>query len=192
MLDFPALGSKDKTINDLCDGLTTTDLAAAANEMIDTVLDLIADCRDEDVVFVPDDPEANDTFAAEGVDVNLAWTLGHVIVHLNASSEESAFLAAEMARGVERSGRSRYEVPWQEVTTIAQCRDLLEASRRMLLATLDVWPAEPNYEITRPGTYVNGTIDARGRFVLGLGHAFSHLGQIREIARQAAAAIIAA
>jgi hypothetical protein len=192
MLDFPALGSKEKTINDLCDNLTPADLAAEAHEMIDTVLDLIADCRDEDVIFVPDDPKANDTYAADDSDVNLAWTLGHVIVHLNASSEESAFLAAEMARGVARSGRSRYEIPWQEVTSITQCRDLLEASRRMLLATLDTWPNPPHYEITSSVSYVTGTIDARGRFVLGLGHAFSHLGQIKEIVRQARAARAAA
>jgi hypothetical protein len=42
----------------------------------------------------------------------LPWTLGHVIVHITASAEESAFLAAELARGVHRrTGRSRFEVP---------------------------------------------------------------------------------
>lgn len=48
-------------------------------------------------------------------DVHLAWNLGHVIVHTMASAEESAALAAELARGVEYHGRSRYEVPWETV-----------------------------------------------------------------------------
>ena len=71
------------------------------------------------VTFQPVDPVANDTFAADPADVKLAWTLGHVIVHATASSEESAFLAAEMARGVANHGRSRSETAWETVTTIS-------------------------------------------------------------------------
>ena len=50
---------------------------------------------------------------------------------------------ADLARGVAFHGRSRSEVPWETVTTIAQCRARLEESRRMRLASLDMWPDQP-------------------------------------------------
>ena len=110
------------------------------------MLGLIAECVDADVVLVPDDPEADDPWAATPEETNMSWTLGHVIVHTTASSEESAALAAEMARGVALHGRSRYEVPWQEMRTIEGCRQRLEESRRMRLASLEMWPDDPHLE----------------------------------------------
>ena len=109
MLDFDAVREGRTTLDELVADLTADDLRALTDEMIDTMLALIADCVDADVTFVPEDPDANDKFAASAEDVNIAWTLGHVIVHVTASSEESAALAAELARGVEFHGRSRYE-----------------------------------------------------------------------------------
>ncbi len=184
MLDFTPVRNKEFTIDQLCAGLGVDDLRRLTNEMVDAMLDLIAGCTDQDVVFVPDDPEAEDTYAENPDEMALAWTLGHVIVHTTASSEESAFLAAELARGVPfREGRSRYEVPWRTVTTIEQCRRRLEESRRMRLASLDLWPDPPHLDnlfTTRSGAY-NATV----RFVFGLAHDDSHLGQIAEIVRQA-------
>ena len=106
----------------------------------------------------------------------MAWTLAHVIVHLTASAEEKAFLAAEMARGVRLHGRSRYEVPWQTVMTIAQCRQRLAECRRMCLASLDMWPDDPcllNKKMPWPGY---PRVDARGYFILGLSHAAGPFG----------------
>ena len=188
MLDFAALKAKTIKIQALVAPLTKSDLADLTNEMIDRMLALIADCDDADVVFVPQDPQADDTFAASSADARLAWTLGHVIVHVTASSEESAALAAELARGVEMHGRSRYEVPWQEVTTIAQCRARLEESRRMRLASLEMWPNPPHLENTYILSPSTGAIDARARFVLGLRHDWDHLHQIDDIVQQAKAA----
>jgi hypothetical protein len=106
-------------------------------------------------------------------------------VHITASAEEAAALAAELARGVEYHGRSRYEVPWEEMRTIGGCRQRLEESRRMRLGSLAMWPEEAHleneYEAWSDGPMVN----AMGRFVLGLMHDESHLGQIEEIVRQA-------
>ncbi len=62
----------------------------------------------------------------DAAEVGLAWTLGHVIVHLTASAEEAAFLGAELARGVEPHGRSRYEVPWRTLVTIEGARARLQ------------------------------------------------------------------
>ncbi|MGH7763082.1 MAG: hypothetical protein ACREOM_01530 [Candidatus Dormibacteraceae bacterium] len=52
--------------------------------MCDLQLGSIDDAIDEDVVMVPDDPEADDTFAVRPEDVGLVWTLGHVVVHRTA------------------------------------------------------------------------------------------------------------
>jgi hypothetical protein len=184
MLDFTPVRNKELSMSRLVAGLTPDDLQRLTNEMVDTMLDLIQDCVDADVTFVPEDPEAYDPYAADETDVHLAWTLGHVIVHTTASAEESAALAAELARGVEFHGRSRSEVPWQTVTTIAQCRQRLEESRRMLLASLDMWPDRPDLDNTCE-SFGGEPINAIARFVWGLKHADDHLGQIAKIVRQA-------
>lgn len=188
MLDFAALARKEKTMAELVEGLDAADLAALTNEMVDTVLELIAGCTDDAVTFTPVDPEADDPYAGSAAEVEMPWTLGHVIVHATASSEESAVLAAELARGVAYHGRSRYETPWEGVTTVAQCRARLEESRRMRLASLQMWPAAPHLQnryIPWPGA---PEVNCVGRFVLGLWHEYGHLEQIEECLRQAQAA----
>lgn len=188
MLDFSRLRTREATLDDLMSGLTVSDLHDLTNEMIDYQLALIADCTDDDVTFVPEDPAAEDKYATDESETALAWTLGHVIVHVTASSEEKAFLAAEQARGIDREGRSRYETPWQTVTTIAQLRQRLEESRRMRLATLDVWPDEPDLDLTIIYRWLRGSMNAVARFAMGLFHDDDHLEQIAEIVRQAQAA----
>lgn len=190
MLNFNAVREKNMTMADLVKDLTVADLRALTNEMIDTHLDIIKDATDADVVFVPVDPSANDTFASSAQDVNIAWTLGHVVVHATASSEEGAALALNYARGLDIPGRSRYETPWESVTTIAQVRHRLEESRRMRLAMLDAWPDAPHYEVTFNVSWAPhyGTLNAIGRFVMGLSHEESHLDQLRDCVRQAKAA----
>lgn len=183
MLDSTLLREQDVTLAELAAGLTPYDLRVLTNEMIDRQLALIADCDDAAVVFVPVDPAADDRYAATEAERNLSWTLGHVIAHVTATSEEAAFVAAEMARGVLREGRSRYETPWPAVTTIAQCRARLEESRRMRLAMLDVWPDEPHLDLILAHRYA-GEHNAVGRFLRGLLHDTDHLGQIEEIVRQ--------
>lgn len=185
MIDFTPHRKREKTLGELVADYTVDDLRDLTNAMIDRQLALIADCTDEDVVFVPEDPAAEDKYAASEADANIAWTLGHVIVHVTASSEEKAFLAAEQARGVDREGRSRYETPWETVTTIAQVRARLEESRRMRLASLDIWPDEPNLDLTITYRYLRGPMNAIARYCMGLLHDDDHLEQIAEIVRQA-------
>lgn len=189
MLDFTPVRQKQITLADLAKNLSRDDLRALTQEMVAAQFDLIEDCTDADVVFVPLDPNANDAFATQPAEVALAWTLAHVIVHTTASSEESAALAAELARGVpHRGGRSRAEAPWRTVTTIAQCRRRLQESLRMRLASLEMWLDQPDLEnsyVIREGA---PPYNAPTRFVSGLMHDDSHLGQIAEIVRQAKAA----
>jgi len=188
MLDFTSVREKKTTLNELAAPLSIADLRIPTNEMIDTMLELIVHCSDADVVFQPVDPEADDKYAVNPEEATIAWTLAHVINHATASSEESAFLAAEMTRGVEHHGRSRYEIPWQNVTTLAQCRQRLEESRRMRLASLDLWPDEPHLNLCYEPWQGANPVNAKGRFVMGLRHDGLHLGQIAEIVRQAQAA----
>lgn len=189
MLDFASVRSKQQTLAELCRGLTADDLRRLTNGMIDHQLALIAGSTDSDVVFEPQDPGAMDDAAATDAEVNMPWTLGHVIVHVTASSEEAAFLAAEMARGVEyQPRRSRAEVHWTTIRTLSQCRGRLEESRRMRLASLDLWPAPPHLDNTYVSPQSGLTVDPVMRFVFGLRHDDAHLEQIAEIVRQARAA----
>jgi len=183
LLDFTLVKNGTTTLSDMARDLTKTDLRNLTNEMIDTMLSIIADATDEDVVFVPQDPDADDPFGITE-EKNLVWTLGHVAVHTTASSEESAALALTLARGLTPEGRSRYEVPWRSVKTIDQVRDRFEESRRMRLAMLDAWPDEPHLEVVYSVSPRFGPFNATARFLMGLYHDDDHLGQLREIMRQ--------
>lgn len=182
MLDFTAVRAGQQTMRELSDPLIRADLRRLTNEMIDTMLGILAECEDVDVTFEPHDPDAP---AAEDDTRPRGWTLGHIITHTTASAEEAAFLAAEQARGVEFHGRSRYEAPWEGITTVAECRARLEESRRMRLASLDVWPDAPHLHVTREIVPSWGPLDAKAYFLLGLLHDSIHLGQLAETARQA-------
>jgi len=185
MLDFQALRDGNTGIDALIAGLTREDLRDLTSEMIDAVLELIRDCVDGDVIFQPLDPEADDPYAATPAELDMPWTLGHVIVHITASAEESAAIATELARGVDYHGRSRYEVPWQEMRTIEGCRLRLHESLRMRLGSLEMWPDQPHLETAYQAWKDGPLVNAAGRFVLGLMHADSHLDQIEDIVRQA-------
>ena len=184
LLDFTLVKNRTITFSDMARDLTVTDLRNLTNEMIDTMLTIITDATDEDVVIVPLDPKADDPFGVPE-ERNLVWTLGHVAVHTTASSEESAALALTLARGLIPEGRSRYEVPWRTVQTIDQVHHRFEESRRMRLSMLDAWPDEPHLEVTYAPSPRFGSYDAISRFLMGLYHDDDHLGQLREIMSQA-------
>lgn len=177
-----------KSVQEIGDALSVQDLKDLTNASIDEMLASIEGCTDHDVTFVPHDPDAHDSAAADPADEGLAWTLGHVIVHATASGEEYGFTGTQLARGVPFMDRPRYEVPWQEMRTIDQCRHRLEESRRMRLAMLDVWPGEPHLDVTYSPSPRMGEINAKAAFLRGLMHDASHQDQIREIVRQAKAA----
>ena len=183
MLDFTLVKNRTMTFSDMARDLTPADLRNLTNEMIDTMLSIVADATDEDVVFIPQDPNDDDPYGIPE-ERDLVWTLGHVAVHTTASAEESAALALTLARGLIPEGRSRYEVPWRTVQTIAQVRQRFEESRRMRLAMLDAWPDEPHLEVTYSISPRFGPFNATARFLMGLYHDDDHLGQLKEIMRQ--------
>jgi len=186
MLDFQPVRDRKISLQDLVKDLGRDDLRRELHAMYDAVERLLAGCTDANVTFEPVDEKADDPYSIKGEET-MTWTLGHVILHLTASMEESASLAAELARGVEFHGRSRYEVPWREVTTIAQCGARMAESRRMCLASLEMWPEPPHFENTYVPAAGARAHTCISRFASGLKHASDHLGQIAEIARQAKA-----
>ncbi|MGH2718082.1 MAG: DinB family protein [Actinomycetota bacterium] len=186
-IDFAAVRARASTLAMQVAELTVADLVAETEQSIGTIEGIIQDATDADVVFVPEDPEAVDMAAAADDDRNLAWTLGHLIVHVTASAEESAALASELARGVAFHGRSRWEVPWQAIKTIHECRERLAESRRIRLASLQMWPDAPPSNVD-PEPSVPSWETARERFARGLAHEVGHVEQIRDVFGQAKAA----
>jgi hypothetical protein len=172
------------TTRDATYTLRLDELRALTSEGIDLALKLIGACIDEDIIFIPNDPHAHDDAAGES-EASIAWTLGHIIAHMTASAEEHTTIAAELARGVEYHGRSRYEVSWRAITTVAQCRARLEESQRMGLASLSSWPDEPhldNIHLAWEDGPLYGPIQ---HVLLGLRHDAAHLEQIRDVVQQA-------
>jgi len=185
-LDFSRVRARDVKLADLVADLSVDDLARATDSSIAQIEEILATLTDADVVFVPDDPAADDPAAADPADRDLAWNLGHLVAHVTASAEESAALAQELARGVPFHGRSRWEVPWKILTTSDQCRQRLAESRRIRLASLQMWPASPPSEVD-PDPATPTWQQARERFARGLSHEDAHVDQIRNVLKQAQA-----
>lgn len=76
MLDFQSVRDGKTTFEELVKDLAKEDLRDLTNEMVDTMLGLIADAGDEDVVFTPRDAGADDPYAANDAERNISWTLG--------------------------------------------------------------------------------------------------------------------
>jgi DinB superfamily len=188
MLNFDAFRNKQISLAELVAPLGLNDLRDLTHEMVGQMEALLENGRETDVAFQPVDPAAHDRFATQPDDLTLPWTLGHIIAHTTATSEESAAVAAELARGVPFHGRSRFEVPWQTLTTLSACRQRLAESRRMRLASLEMWPTAPHLDNLAEIIPSWPPLNAPGRFVLGLMHDDSHLAQMGEVLRQAEAA----
>lgn len=168
-----------------------SELQSLSDESVDYLLGLLEDLSDSDIVFDPEDPNADDPFAVEGEE-EIGWNFGHLIAHVTASSEEGAALSSLLARGIPASERPRYETPWRDITTVAQVRQRLEESRRMRNAYLHTWPDAPLLDIVRDVserfTARFGEMNAPAAFLFGLSHEVGHYEQIEEVKRQALAA----
>ena len=188
MLDFTPVRHKTVTMQEFATALSRDQLRQFTDESVARMVALLDACTDADVTFIPDDPDARDDAAADPNNRALAWTLGHNVVHATASGEEYAAVATEFARGVPFHGRPRYETPWQQVTTVAQCRQRLRESRRIRLASLDMWPDDPHLDVGTVYWDGSGWVNAVGMFVWGLAHDDDHERQMQKIVRQAHAA----
>lgn len=193
MIDFSPMRDGDLSFIDYAaqENIGPADLQALSDESIEYLLGLIDGLSDSDIVFEPEDSEADDPFAVEGEET-IGWNFGHLIAHVTASSEEGAALSSLLARGVPASERPRYETPWRDITTVAQVRQRLEESRRMRNAYLQTWPDAPLLDVLRVVserfTARFGDMNAPAAFLFALSHEVGHYGQIKEVRRQALAA----
>lgn len=187
-IDFTQVTSKEMKLSDLAGQLNAADLRTASNESVDRILGLLDGLTDADVVFEPTDPEAKDDAAVEGEET-IAWSFAHLIAHVTSSSEEGAAFSSMLARGFPAAERPRHETPWRDITTIEQCKQRLEESRRMRLAYLDTWPDEPHLDVVRQGMSerfeaFTGQLNAIGAFLLGLWHEIGHYAQMEDVRGQ--------
>lgn len=178
--DIQTVMQANMTIGDYAAEFGQADLPGLVNGLYDEIETILNGASDQDVKFVPEDPEANDP-PGEG------WTLGHVIVHVTAGVEEAAALSSALARGVEVDWRSRYETPWESIKSASQLQQRLAESRRMVLAFLNTWPDEPHVDMTYTPVERFGSMNAVGRMLFGMMHGQGHLAQLRRIREQAAA-----
>ena len=197
MIDFAPMRDGDVTYLEYAaqENISADDLRRLSDESVDFLLGLLDGLADADIVFDPEDPNADDPFAVEGEE-EIGWNFGHLIAHVTASSEEGAALSSLLARGVPASERPRYETPWRDIKTVAQVRQRLDESRRMRNAYLETWPDAPLLDVCRVVserfTARFGEMNAPAAFLFGLSHEVGHYEQIEEVKRQALAARAAA
>ena len=190
MIDFSPVKDKEIKLIDYAkqENVTAEDLRNYANESIDYLVSLVDGLTDADIVFDPEDLEADDPYAVEGEE-NIGWTFGHLIAHVTASAEEGAAQSSLLARGCPTAERPRYETPWRDVKTVDQVKQRLEESRRMRTAYLDTWPDTPHLDVYRDVseryTARVGLVNAPAAFLSGLSHEVGHYEQIKEVREQA-------
>jgi hypothetical protein len=195
MIDFGPVTREEVKFADFARTFTVADLRAQTNASTARLYTFVADATDAEIAFIPHDPVANDPYAATEAERHIGWSLGHLVAHVTASSEESAAIASLLARGVPygREPRLRYETPWKHMTTWQRAVQRIEESRRIRLGYLDAFPDEPNLTLVQENSerFVArfGELNAIGRFLMGLQHEIGHYEQFREVARQAREAV---
>ena len=193
LIDFSPVRNGEIKLFDLATHYTVDDLRRVTEAYFDALFDVIKQATDEDITFEPSDPLANDPYARPGEE-HLGWNLGHLVAHVTASLEEDAAYSAILARGLPypREPRLRYETPWRAIVTQELALLRLAESRRMCLSYLSAWPDSPFLDVFRDLSerFVerNGPQNAPAAYLLGLRHLDDHLGQFKDVYRQARAA----
>jgi DinB superfamily len=193
MIDFSAL-SGVMTL-EFSNQYTASDLRATIIANLEALAALVEKLPEAHVMFEPPDEGADDPYAVDAADRTIGWSLAHLVLHVTASLEEGVSISSMLARGVELEPgtRYRYEPDWRMVTTKAEVLQRLAESRRMCLAYLDTWPAQPHLDNLRKmaenTSYSHAKVNAVGAALGGLRHWHSHLAQFQRVAEQAAAAV---
>lgn len=197
LVDFSPVRNNEITLYDFAARYTADELRAVTDAYFDAVFDLIEQATDEQIAFIPYDPEANDPYARPGEE-HVGWSLGHLIAHVTASLEEDATYSSILARGLPypREPRLRYETAWQAIATRQAALQRLEESRRICLSYLAAWPDTPFLDVFRglSDRFVArfGPQNAPAAYMMGLMHFDDHMAQFREVHRQARTASQAA
>lgn len=190
-IDFSPIHERTQKAIPFAAPFSLEEIRAAAVESVEFMLGILDGLTDEDVTFVPDDPDADDPHAIPE-EMHVGWNIAHLVVHVTASTEEYVSTAAVLARGINfpREPRLRYETHWQSVTTVAQCEQRLRESLRIRLAALDMFPDEilpGRWERSERFLELFGEIDAKAAYLFGLSHETGHHDQFAEAKRQALA-----
>ncbi len=197
MIDFSPMQDGEVTYLEYAERehIGVPELRALSDESVEYLLRQLDGLTDDDVIFDPEDPEADDPYAVAGEET-IGWSLAHLIAHVTASSEEGAALSSLLARGVPAAERPRYETPWREITSVAHARQRLEESRRIRNAYLETWPDAPFFDVYRDISerFIArfGQMNAPAAFLFGLSHEAGHYAQIEDVRQQALAARVAA
>lgn len=197
LVDFSPVRKGEISLYKFAQGFSVADLRAATHASIDLMLSIVKDLTDEEVTFIPYDPDADDPYAPEE-ERYLGWSVAHIIAHVTASSEENAAYASILARGIPypREPRLRIETPWRQITTKAQVVQRLEESRRIRIGYLDTFPDTPRLDVYREMSErfiaKYGPQNAPAALLNGLLHESAHYDQLREAARQAREAALTA
>lgn len=193
-IDFSPIQNREVKLMPWAAQFSLDDLRAAANQGIDFMLDILDGLTDADVTFLPHDPDANDPYAAPELQ-NIGWSIGHLVLHVTASTEEYTSVAAIVARGIDfpKDMRLRYEADWQVACqTVDECRQRILESKRMRNAALDTFPDQPittaRWQRSEKFIEIFGELDAKGAYLMGLSHEYGHHAQFLEVKRQALAA----
>jgi hypothetical protein len=190
LIDFSLVERGDVKMLEFSQQFSLADMKAATNASIDTILDIIKDMSDDQMTFLPFDPDADDPHAVEGEE-KIGWSLAHLVVHVTATSEEGAAFSSILARGIPypKEPRLRYETNWHTVTSKAQAIQRLEESRRIRLAYIDTWPDTPFLdtfrEMSEKAIEKVGYLNGPASFLSSLKHEWGHFAQFREVRRQA-------
>jgi putative nucleotidyltransferase with HDIG domain len=96
-IDFTPVHDRSLRLAEFAASFSHTDLIAATHASIDHLLAIIEPADDAAIAFIPVDPHAHDPYAVSGEE-HIGWSLGHLIAHVTASSEENAAVASLLAR----------------------------------------------------------------------------------------------
>jgi len=192
-IDFSPVWDKQILLGAFAQQFSVDALKNAVNASIDLLRSMVDQADNAMITFDPLDALADDPDAIEGEE-KIGWSLGHLVVHVTATSEESAAIASILARGVAygKEPRLRYETEWKTITTQAQAIQRLEESRRIRLGYLATFPDQPFFENIREMSEraheLWGDLNAKGQYMLGLYHEWQHYEQFRDVLNQAQAA----
>jgi hypothetical protein len=187
LINFQPVYNKDKTLGDLASQYSNLDLREALNSYVDFTLQIIHSVTDEQAIYIPPDPDANDPYATTELERHVGWSLVHLVMHVTASAEEAAAFSSILARGIAIGGRLRSERDWRRVTTCAEAVARLEEWRRMGIAYLGTWPDQADLTTARimPENMSWMKPNAPTQFLAGLMHWSAHIEQFQKVTAHA-------
>jgi hypothetical protein len=194
LIDFSPVNGDTVKVAHFAQTLTVAQFKTATQASLDLLVSIVGDATDAEIVHIPDDPLANDPYAAEA-ERNLGWSLAHLIAHVTATSEEYCAIASILGRGVNypRVPRLRFETPWREITTASHAMQRLEESRRIRMGYLETIPDSPHLDTLRELS--DGYREKFGdqnmltAIAMGLYHENDHYDQFRDVRAQARVAL---